>query len=133
MISKRLAVAGVVSTFSCGFLLYLAGAAAQESDHEPAESKLETAARATFEATEALYNVGQTDLEDIYRWSRRWMDAELKVNPDNRQPRIDHWRRMKAVFERVAALQANGVAGGEANRFHAAEYFVEEAQLEAAE
>jgi hypothetical protein len=108
----------------------LSWSAAQEEQPQKATSKTAEAAKEAYAAFETMYQVGKATTEDVYVWSRRWMDAELKNDPMNKQAVEDHWKRMRELHMRVATLHRAGVAGGEASTLAAAEYYLAEAAAE---
>ena len=66
---------------------------------EAATSKA-TAAKAAFNAVETDFRGGLATCEDVYVWSRRWLDAERSSNASAAK---DHLARMKALETRVKA------------------------------
>ncbi|HUY32928.1 MAG TPA: hypothetical protein VMV69_09115 [Pirellulales bacterium] len=90
------------------------------------------AARRTNNTTEAAYDAGNRPFSDLYAWSRRWLEAERAGAEDNDGELAalkDHSARMTQLYRKVKALHVHGVRGGEAERFHAAQFQVAEAEL----
>jgi hypothetical protein len=84
------------------------------------------AARTAYEATVKQYDTGLADVEAVYRWSCRWMEAE---RPDRGAAAIQsHISRMQSFYDKIAKLHENGVRGGEEANFAAAHYYVVEAR-----
>jgi Skp family chaperone for outer membrane proteins len=81
-------------------------------------------------STDAAYNAGQATVEDMYRWSRRLMEAEL-ANGSNKKAALDHVSRMRDLNTKVEALFKIGAKGGAENHLHATRYYLLEAQTEA--
>jgi hypothetical protein len=109
-------------------VLVVASGRAQNAEQPAAASKLAQSAKAALEAATTMYAVGQADAEDVYRWSRRLVDAELQAGA-GRKAALQHVARMRQLNVRVEALHRAGVEGGEELRLHATAYYVEEAQL----
>jgi hypothetical protein len=109
-----------------GSSLWLSKSTAQEEQAPELSLKAESA-RQAYQAFDTLYAVGQATPEDVYRWSRRLMEAETEADPANQQPAEDHWNRMRTLQRRIAALNAAGRAGGEEGHLAAANYYVAEA------
>ena len=72
------------------------------------------------------YDTGGGDIESLYRWSNRWMQAEQAERGDAAIQ--SHLDRMQALCNRVTALYQTGASGGEATNFTAARYYVVEAR-----
>jgi hypothetical protein len=99
------------------------------------------AAQSTFQAVTAEYQIGRIEMEALYVWSRRWLDAEqvlagLKFRGDadrleaERLVAFDlHLKRMEELHARVKALFEQGAEGGELGRLEATKFFVAEAKL----
>jgi hypothetical protein len=84
------------------------------------------AAKTAYEATVKQYDTGLADVEAVYRWSCRWMEAE---RPDRGAAAIQsHINRMQSFYDKIAKLHENGVRGGEEASFAAAHYYVVEAR-----
>ena len=73
-----------------------------------------------------------SDAEELYRWSRRLLDAERSL-ADSQQKDIaallDHWRRMDRIFNLTKKLFDTGSKGGEPERVAAAKFYRAEAEL----
>jgi hypothetical protein len=72
------------------------------------------------------YESGQTDIEAVYRWSCRWMQAE---RAERGVAAIQsHLDRMRKFSEKIKGLYDVGAVGGEAANLAAVRYFVVEAK-----
>lgn len=108
---------------------------AEEKDVAPAELdpdlvEMTAAAKQTYQAFEAAYNAGTATSTDLYVWSRRWLDSQraLATSHDKEMAALrNHRRRMMKMFLKINALYIEGVRGGEAEHFHAARYYLAEA------
>jgi hypothetical protein len=87
-------------------------------------------ARKAYDAYTTMYEVGQATAEDLYLWSDRLMKAEQADDPASKEPAEAHWKRMRDLHKRIAALHQAGVAGGEESSLAAAEYYLAEAEAE---
>lgn len=70
--------------------------------------------------------------EEIYRWSRRTLEAERALagtQQDDLAALLKHWQRMEQVYRQVKALYETGTKGGEKEREAAAKYYRAEAEL----
>lgn len=93
-------------------------------------AEMAKAAERTYEATDAAYNAGAATSTELYVWSRRWLDGQRALAKTNKQEMAAlrvHRERMKRLFLKINALYIEGVKGGEAERFHAAQYYLTEA------
>jgi hypothetical protein len=112
--------------------LVIAGLSALPSraDVEPqgkakmANPNMVLAARKAKEAALAMHDVGRASLEDVYRWSRRVIEA------DNFAPQsvADHLALMRNLHARADAMNKAGAPGGEELWLHATAYYVAEAE-----
>src|SRR5688572_26179582 len=84
---------------ACASLLFITRSIA-EVDTKP-DSKLAAAADEALKSTMAEYEMGKRNVEDIYRWSRRLMEARLAVGDVG--ARRDHITRMNDLHRRVDA------------------------------
>lgn len=107
-------------------------AAAEEAAYaKAAEAMLETA-KATYEATAAGYDAGTITLPELYLWSRRWLEAErtlASTKEDELAALAQHWQRMRTTLRKVGALYFAGSKGGEAEKYHGAEFYLAEAEM----
>jgi hypothetical protein len=90
------------------------------------------AAKNTYEATRAAYEVGTETLANVFLWSRRWLEAELAVTEDDETELAAfnaHWDRMNQIHGKIKALFGQGVRGGEAEKLHASEFYLAEAEF----
>ena len=100
---------------------------ADEEQVVKSESKLVKAAEEAFKATQAEYQFMQSSPEDVYQWSRRWMEAEMKDGAGD--DAIDrHIARMRELQKKIEALYKTGTRGGSLKNFHAANYYLLDAE-----
>ena len=84
------------------------------------------AARRAYEATLTDYYSNLADIEAVYRWSCRWMQAEgAKRGAAAIQ---SHFDRMQALCDQVTKRHKTGAVGGDDANFAAARYYVVEAK-----
>ncbi|NUP09735.1 MAG: hypothetical protein HOW73_27125 [Polyangiaceae bacterium] len=81
------------------------------------------AAKAAFSATEADFRAGRATAEDVYLWSKRWLEAERTSNAAAAK---DHLARMKALEATVKANLQTGTST-KTDAFRCAYYVVEAA------
>ena len=93
------------------------------SEAEP-DVELATAAKSAYMAVLAAYNTGDSSIDDLYRWSVRWMDAEGRSQP----AKMEHLKRMEYLHRKVSALHAQSAVGGEDATFWATTFYVAEAK-----
>jgi hypothetical protein len=86
-------------------------------------------AELAFRSTQAQYQFQQATVEDMYRWSRRWMEAEL-AHETNKKAVFDHLARMRDLNKKVEVLFKIGANGGQADYVHATRYYLLEAEAE---
>ena len=118
----------VAAALGIGSALWMSKLAAQEDQPPKPSSKMADSARKAYVAYNVMYGVGQAMPEEIYRWSRRLMEAELKADPTSKEPAKDHWKRMRDLQNRISTLNKVGAVGGEECHAAAAEYYVAEAE-----
>jgi len=114
------------------FPLTFSAAVPLDGGVDPAQKAvLVEAAMKTYRATQAAYDVGTAEIGQVQVWSRRWMDAESlgAAAEEQRAAIARHLERMKQLLDRVAVLYGMGLKGGEAEKLHACEYFVAEAEI----
>lgn len=102
--------------------------AAAELDPDLVE--MAKAAEQTYEAFQSAYQAGTATSTDVYIWSRRWLDSQRALAKNHAEQMTalrQHRRRMMKMFLQINALYIEGVKGGEAERFHAAQYYLAEA------
>jgi hypothetical protein len=88
------------------------------------------AARKTYEVSWTNYREGRLPAEVVYRWSRRWLDAErqLSAQPDDRILACSaHLQRMVELEQLVRRLQPSGQVT--VDEVSAAEYYRVEAEV----
>jgi hypothetical protein len=112
-------------------------AAKQEADAaKAAKQEMLKSAETAYHAYTAAHEAGTVGFEHLPAWSKRWMDAQLRVantEDERRQARVDHLARMTTEFRKVEALSAAGARGGEMTLLESARYHAAEAKLLLAE
>ena len=106
----------------------------QAEDPKPEQEKPEIleAAKAALMATQAEYQFGQADVEDIYAWSRRLMEEEIKHGA-NKKAALEHVIRMRNLSQRAEALFKHGAKGGTERKYQATRYYHLKAKADAVE
>jgi hypothetical protein len=84
------------------------------------------AAQRAYEATVAAYRTGNADIEAVYRWSCRWMQADR--DKQGNAAIKSHLARIQAFHSQIAELHKIGSRGGEEANLAAASYYVVEAK-----
>ncbi|MGD9646729.1 MAG: M56 family metallopeptidase, partial [Pirellulales bacterium] len=83
--------------------------------------------RQGYEVALSAYSAQTAPLETVCEWSRRWLAAELELDPAPRA-QVEHCQqhltRMESLYQRVEKLQARGARGGEAERLALINYYV---------
>jgi len=79
-----------------------------------AEARVAAARKAAYEETALLYREARTrDMDRIYLWSRRWLDAQrdsAKGKAEEEAAYTGHWNRMKSLEESVKNRLRSGAA-----------------------
>lgn len=91
-----------------------------------------TAARKTWEATKASYEVGTTTLANLHFWSKQLLLAEralAETKEEDLAAVLSYWKRTKQTYLKIRALFNTGTRGGETDAFAAASYYLAEADL----
>jgi len=94
-----------------------------------ARAKLETAGQ-VYKLTVEAYRGGRTDAEAVYRWSRRWLEAERDLGDKKADPVVllkAHRDRMKTLRE-TAVTRYRAGQGTQAEAL-GAEFYLAEAEL----
>jgi beta-lactamase regulating signal transducer with metallopeptidase domain len=90
------------------------------------------AAQKTYDAVDELFMLGTGSHTEVYVWSSYIRSAQVRVAA-SRDERIKasqkHLDRMQNLHKKVAALQREQARGGEADKFHATQFYVAEAEL----
>jgi hypothetical protein len=107
----------------------------READEQPAgttpgkpeiASATTKAAHEAYDAAANAFWTGRADIEAVYRWSYRWMQADRADHGDAAiQAHLD---RMRSLYEKISPLHETGSRGGEDTNFTAAHFYVEEAK-----
>ena len=118
----------VALLLSCVTFVGMEATRGQQSAPAAANSKLLDAAKATLKAMQADYEVGRATVEDIYRWSKRVMEAEQQAGVE--QAAKDHLARMRELHDGTVAKRERGREGGEARNYQATAYYLAEAQIQ---
>ena len=84
------------------------------------------AAQAAYEAAVEAYSKSNGDIESVYRWSSRWMQADVSAR--GAAAVQSHLDRMQMLCDRIAKLHELGAKGGEETSYAAARYYVLEAK-----
>jgi hypothetical protein len=89
-------------------------------------------ARATYEATQIAYGNGTEVFSNLYVWSYRWLQAEralAETRDDELAALRGHLERTKQWYQIVKPLYDQNARGGESPKFHAAGFYVAEAEF----
>src|SRR4051812_15880141 len=111
MKNNRFAVVGIAGLLCCLGWLCISPAPAQEGIvGKP--TTLAEAAEGAYKATSASYEAGRYTVEDMYRWSKRLMEAQ---QADGKRPnaKVEHLARMAQLHQKVSALYTTGSHGGD--------------------
>jgi hypothetical protein len=100
----------------------------------PEEQKVLAAAKRTYESlTATAYETGaKIDMETLYVWSHRWLDAELQVANSAKEKLAAytaHLDRMKPHLDFMVALVQAGTRDATTTKLNALEYYVVEADM----
>jgi hypothetical protein len=93
---------------------------------------LADAAKAAYESIATEREVDRHNLEDLYAWSQRWLQAELSVatNSERRSKLYeDHKDRMKDLHDLQTKLHEAGVAGVSHTAICTTKFYFTEAEL----
>jgi len=106
------------------------GAPQAQEIQKLAEARV-AAGRKAYEETTLLYREGRSrDLDRIYLWSKRWLDAQLDVSnakADQEAAYEAHWKRMKQLEDLIDRRMRSGV--GAAIEVPQVQYYRLEAEL----
>jgi hypothetical protein len=115
----------VCGLFIVGLLVFPTRAAVERKEKSDAVNlKMVAAAKEALKATQAIYDVGRADIEDVYRWSLRTVEADHFSPPSI----AAHLTLMEDLHDRAAAKATVGAEGGEPHVVHATKYYVAEAE-----
>jgi hypothetical protein len=125
MKNDRFIIPGIAGLVACAGWLYTLPAPAEPGIVAPPKTLAE-AAESAYTATAASYEAGKGTVEDIYRWSKRTMEAQ---QADGKHPnaRAEHLARMAQCHQKVSALHATGSKGGDEPAYYATMYYLLEA------
>jgi hypothetical protein len=101
----------------------LASAAAANEAREVTRGNAAYAATLAYEDARAALSAGDGNIEDVYRWSCRIREAEVRA--DAGQAARNHTARMRDLHDTVAQLHETDARGITAATLHAATYFFE--------
>jgi hypothetical protein len=122
----RIRLAALVATFACGIAI-LSSANADPAEAKANYDRIVQAAKETLVSMEGGDTTDWAEPEDIYRWSRRLMLAEVKAN-SNPNAKLDHVARIGELYDRIVARHK--VGGATRREFLAATYYLEKAKSE---
>ena len=108
------------------------GVAMHYAERAAKQKAMIDAARATYAVTAESYNLGTEVANEVYIWSSYLRSSEVRAAETRQQAARackEHLDRMLKLHNKVAALQREGARGGEADRFHATQFYVAEAEL----
>jgi hypothetical protein len=108
------------------------GSAARNSERTTKMQAMIDAARAAYEARLLLYHSGTIPANELYVWSSYLRSSQVRAVGSRREATKacqEHLDRMKDLHDKVAALANQGARGGEADKFHATQFYVAEAEL----
>ncbi len=91
---------------------------------DPAAERAE-AAQQTYEAALMSLDMGAGSAEEVYRWSKRWLEATR--SEQGKAAEEAHLTRMEALQTKVSSLTAGGMLPGSAAV--ACRYYVAEARV----
>jgi hypothetical protein len=93
--------------------------------------QMRAAARDAYQAVTASYEAGTGKLDDVYLWSKRWMQAEIDSGPagDAKKFYGEHQQRMQQLNAVVSAKHRVGAVGGEGELFTAVTFYLAEADF----
>ncbi len=116
-----------IATYGLGclavLLLLAAGTASAQDDPR---AVCEDAARDAYQAANAELDAGMGDVEAVYRWSKRWLQALSEKDPAAKRPALEaHQTRMQALQTKATTLVQTGMLKGSAAR--ACDYYAAEA------
>lgn len=125
MRSNRLTMLGIVGLLTCSGWLCISPAPAEEG-LVGGPTTLADAAEHAYQATEASYNAGRYSAEDLYRWSKRLMEAQ---QADGKHPnaRAEHLARMAQLHKKATALYHTASKGGDEATYYATMFYLLEA------
>jgi membrane-bound lytic murein transglycosylase len=128
MRTNRLIVVGIAGLLSCFGWLCISPAPAEQGNASAPKSLAE-AAESAYKATVASYEAGKGTVEDIYRWSRRLMEAQ-QAEGKNPEAKAAHLARMNKLQQKVEARYMTGSVAGEASAYYATKFYVLEAEAD---
>lgn len=109
------------------FTLLLALTAGSAQAQDPAVERAD-AARHAYEAAEAGVGLGTSTPEEVYQWSRRWLESVKTADAAQATTAVaDHLARMEALQIKVRGLTASGMMPAAAEA--ACTYYVAEARV----
>ena len=111
-----------------GWFLVRSASQAKPAEAIQQNDRLVEAAQQAYTLYKATYEMGRTELDDVYRWSKRLMEAELRSDNHRDTAISNHVDRMSTLHKDVAAKFAIGAQGGSAADYHASIYYLEEAK-----
>lgn len=95
-----------------------------QAQQDPATTRIEAAQQAYEDAAQSL-DMGTSTPEDVYRWSKRWLESVKLRDPESAAGAVpEHRARMEALKTKVDGLIASGMmppSAGAACRYYVAE------------
>lgn len=130
--TRRLRVAGAVAVgvvLALAFFVALPSASSQPH-RQATPAKLSSHAGKAYAEAFTHYKSGQADVESVYTWSVRWLDAELNGATGRKAKKkafAAHQTRMRDL--RSLVQNQFGIGAASALAVHAADYFATQAAL----
>jgi len=118
-----------IQTLGCALILACAviaavPAGAQETPADPA-AEMAAAAQEAYQHAAAGVALGNVLPEEVYRWSRRWMEAETGRDPSSSaaqaQAHLERMRKLQGDFDQAIAAGMAIPAAGAMTRYYVAE------------
>jgi hypothetical protein len=109
-----------------------AGVTVRNAEIAAKQKAMIDAARATYDTLTEYFRLGRQEPNEVYVWSSYLRIAEVRAanSPDQIISACNgHLERMKRLHAGVKALSDESARGGEADRLHATEFYVAEAEL----
>jgi hypothetical protein len=106
--------------------------AAPNAEREARNKAMIEAAQKTYEVVRESYTLGTILPNEVYVWSSYLRSSQVRAarSKDERAKACqEHLDRMQSLHNKVTALQREGARGGEADKFHATQFYVAEAEL----
>jgi hypothetical protein len=128
MIDRRFKTTIGMAALLSGSIVVLSTCWAEEKQEAKPTSPVVEAADAALKHMREVYDAGRADCEDVYRWSRRLMRAEIEAGANDGMPVVRHVKRMRELHDRVAAINRVGGEGGGHFELTATAYYLAKAK-----